>query len=123
MHHFPRIKSLQFAPSIERTVATQLLLRSIRDALSGISNVPDSVGAVTLESPTWVPGWHAPLLMVMKDVFPLDHDDTHDLHRLVDELFRQLQERMISGTSGSAEFKMLLSDLAENFHRAHAELL
>lgn len=56
MHHVPTIKSLQFAPSIERTAVTQLLLRFIRDALSGISYVPDLTGAETLESPTWVAG-------------------------------------------------------------------
>lgn len=42
----------------------------------------------------------------------------HDLHRFVDDLFAQLQERLTSGTSGPSAFKVLLSDLIDYFDRA-----
>ena len=85
MRRVPRIQPLQFPPSADRTAATQLLIRSMRDALSGIFDVADL---------------------------------THDLHRLVDDLFSQLQERLSSGTGGPAAFKILLSDFADYFDRA-----
>ena len=89
MHRVPRIQSLLFALSTDRTAATQLLVRSIRDALSGIFDVADPTGTITLVSPEWVPGWHAPLLKLVKASIHANRDDTHDLHRLVDDLFVQ----------------------------------
>ena len=114
----PRVQPLQFPPSTDRTVATQLLIRSIRDALSGIFDVADPTGTMTVNSPVWVPGWHAPLLKLTKAAINVNRDDTHDLHRLVDDLFSQLQERMMTGSSGPAAFKILLADFANYFDRA-----
>ena len=71
-----------------------------------------------MNSPVWVPGWHAPLLKLTKAAINANRGDTHDLHRLVDDLFSQLQERMVTGSSGPAAFKILLSDFADNFDRA-----
>ena len=51
MRRVPRVHLLQFSPSADRTAATQLLIRSMRDALSGIFNVADLTGAVTPTSP------------------------------------------------------------------------
>ena len=42
----PRIQPLQFSSNTDRTVATQLLVHSIRDALSGIFDVADPFGSV-----------------------------------------------------------------------------
>ena len=114
----PRVQLLQFPPSADRTAATQLLVRSLRDALSGIFDVADPTGTVTLTSPVWVPGWHAPLLKLTKAAITPNRDDNHDLHRLVDDLFSQLQERMTAGSSGSDAFKALLADFADYFDRA-----
>ena len=51
MRRVPRIQPLQFPPSADRTAATQLLIRSMRDALSGIFDVADPTGTVTMDSP------------------------------------------------------------------------
>ena len=118
MRRVPRIQPLQFPPSADRTAATQLLIRSMRDALSGIFDVADPTGTVTMDSPIWASGWNAPLLKLTKAAINANRDDTHDLHRLVDDLFSQLQERLSSGTGGSAAFKILLSDFADYFDRA-----
>ena len=117
MLRVPRVQPLQFPPSADRTAATQLLIRSIRDALFGIFDVADPTGAVTLTSPVWVPGWHAPLKLTKAAITP-NRDDTHDLHRLVDDLFSQLQERVAAGSSGPEAFKNLLADFADYFDRA-----
>ena len=117
MRHVPRVQTLQFPPSADKTAATQFLIRSIRDALSGIFDVADPTGTVTLTSPVWVPGWHAPLLKLTKAVTTPNRDDTHDLHRLVDDLFSQLQERITSASSGPDAFKTLLADFADYFDR------
>ena len=90
----PRLQPLQFFAHTDRTAATQLLVHSVRDALSGIFDVADPSGSVTMRSPTWVSGWHAPLLELTKASIVSNPDDTHTLHRLVDELFAQLQERL-----------------------------
>ena len=118
MRRVPRVQPLQFPPSADRTAATQLLIRSMRDALSGIFDVADPSEPVTLTSPVWVPGWHAPLLKSTKAVIAPNRDDTHDMHRLIDDLFSQLQERMTSGASGPVAFKTLLTDFADYFDRA-----
>ena len=90
----------------------------MRDALSGIFDVADPTGTVTLTSPVWVSGWHAPLLKLTKAAITPNYDDTHDFHRLIDDLFSQLQKRMTSGSSGPAAFKTLLADFADYFDRA-----
>ena len=118
MRRVPRIQPLQLPPSADRTAATQLLIRFMRDALSGIFDVADPTGTVTMDSPVWVSGWNAPLLKLAKAAINANRDDTHDLHRLVDDLFSQLQERLSSGTGGPAAFKTLLSDFGDYFDRA-----
>ena len=90
----------------------------MRDALSGIFYFADPTGTVTLTSPLWVSGWHAPLLKLTKAAEAPNRDDTHDLHSLIDDLFSQLQERLTSGSSGPAAFKTLLADFADYFDRA-----
>ena len=90
----------------------------MRDALSGIFDVVDPTGTVTMNSPVWVSGWHAPALKLTKAAINANRDDTHDLHHLVDDLFSQLQERMKTGTSGPSAFKILLADFADYFDRA-----
>ena len=88
------------------------------DALSGIFDVADPSRSVTLRSPVWVPGWHAPLLKLTKASIMANRDDTHTLHRLVDILFAQLQERLASGVDGPAAFRTLLIDVTTYFDRA-----
>ena len=90
----------------------------MRDVLSGIFDVADPTGTVTINSPVWVPGWHAPLLKLTEATINANRDDTHDLHRLVDDLFSQRQERMMTGSSGPATFRILLADFADYFYRA-----
>ena len=90
----------------------------MRDALSGIFDATDPTGTVTMHSPVWVPGWHAPLLKLVKAAIIGNRDDTHDLHRLVDDVFAQLQERISSGSSGPDAFKILLADFGDFFNRA-----
>ena len=118
MRRVPRVQPLHFSPSADSTAATQLLIRSMRDALSVIFHVADPTGAVTLTSPVWVPGWHAPLLKLTKAAITPNRDNTHDLHRLVDDLFSRLQERITTGSSGPAAFKILLADFTDYFDRA-----
>ena len=118
MRRVPRVQPLQFPPSADRTAATQLLIRSMRDALSGIFDVADPTGTVKMDSPVWVSGWNAPLLKLTKAAINANRDDTHDLHRLVDDLFSQLQEKLSSGIGGPAAFKTLLTDFADYFDRA-----
>ena len=118
MRRVPRIQPLQFPRSADRTAATQLLIRSMRDALSGIFDVADPTGTMTMDSPVWVSGWHAPLLKLTKAAINANRDDTHDLYRLVDDLFLQIQERPSSGSGGPAAFKTLLTDLTDYFDRA-----
>ena len=114
----PRIQPLQFSPHTDRTAATQLLVHSMRDALSGIFDVAGPSGSVTMRSPTWVSGWHAPLLKLTKASIIPNRDYTHILHRLIDDLFAQLQERLASGVDGPAAFGTLLTDVADHFDRA-----
>ena len=114
----PRVQPLQFSPHTDRTAASQLLTKSIRDALSGIFDVADPSGSVTMRSPSWVSGWHAPLLKLTKASVVPNRDNTHTLHRLVDDLFAQLQERLASGIDGPGAFKTLLTDVADHFDRA-----
>ena len=90
----------------------------MRDALSGIFDVADPTGTVTMNSPVRVPGWRAPLFKLTKAAINANRDDTHDLHRLVDDLFSQLQERMMTGSSEPAAFKTLLADFTDYFDRA-----
>ena len=90
----------------------------MRDAISEIFDVSDPTGTVTMNSPVWVPGWHAPLLKLIKAAVNANRDNTHDLHRLVDDLFSQLQERMTTGSSGPAAFKFCFADFADYFDRA-----
>ena len=71
----------------------------MRDALSGIFDVTDPTGTVIMHSP-------APLLKLVKAAIIGNRDDTHDLHRLVDDVFAQLQERISSGSSGPDAFKI-----------------
>ena len=118
MCRIPRVQPLQFPPSADRTAATRLLIRSMHDALPGIFDVTDPTGTVTLTSPVWVSGWHAPLLKLTKAAITPNRDHTHDLHCLIGDLFSQLKERMTSGSSGPAAFKTLLADFADYFDRA-----
>ena len=118
MRSVPRIQPLQFPPSADRIAATQLLIRSMRDALSGIIDVADPTGTVTMDSRVWVSGWNAPLHKLAIAAINANRDDTHDLHRLVDDLFLQLRESLSSGSGGPAAFKTLLTDFADYFDRA-----
>ena len=52
----PRVQPLPVSAHTDRTAATQLLVHSMRDALSGIFDVADPSGSVTMRSPTWVSG-------------------------------------------------------------------
>ena len=90
----------------------------MRDALSGIFDVTDPTGTATMNSTVWVPGWHAPLLKLTNAAINVNRDDNHDLHRLVDDLFSQLQERMMTGSSGPSASKILLVDFSDYFDRA-----
>ena len=114
----PRIQPLQFSPHTDRTAATQLLTQSMSDALSGIFDVADPSDSVTMRSSSWVSGWHAPLLKLTKASIVPNRDDTHTLHRLIDGLFAQLQERLASGVDGPAAFRTLLTDVTDYFDRA-----
>ena len=116
--HVPRVQPLQFSAHTGKTAATQLLVHSMRDNLSGIFDVADPSGSVTMRSPTWVSGWHAPLLKLTKASIVPNCDDTYILYRLVDDLFAQLQERLASGVDGPAAFRTLLTDVADYFNRA-----
>ena len=118
MRHVPRVQPLHFSAHTDRTAATQLLVHSMRDALSGFFDVADPSGSVTMRFLTWVSGWHAPLLKLTKAPIVPNRDDTHTLHRLVDDLFDQLQERLASGVDGPAAFRTLLTDVADYFDRA-----
>ena len=71
-----------------------------------------------MNSLVWVPGWHAPLFKLTKAAINANLDDIHDLHRLVDDLFSQLQERMMTGSSGLSAFTILSADFADYFDRA-----
>ena len=114
----PRVQPLQFSPHADRTAATQLLTQPMRDALSGIFDVADPSSSVTMRSPSWVSGWHAPLLKLTKASIVPNRDDTHTLHRLIDDLFTQLQERLASGVDGPAAFRTLLTDVTDYFDRS-----
>ena len=109
----PRVQPLQFPVHTDRTAATQPLVHSMRDALSGIFDVADPSGSVTMRSPTWVSGWHAPLLKLTKASIVPNRDDAHTLHRLVDDLFAQLRERLASGVEVPTAFRALLTDVAD----------
>ena len=63
-------------------------------------------------------GRHAPLLKLTKASIVPNRVDTHILHRLVDGLFAQLQERLASGVDGPTAFRTLLTDVADHFDRA-----
>ena len=90
----------------------------MRDALSGIFDVADPSSSVTMRSPSWVSGWHAPLLKLTKASIVPNRDDTHTLHCLIDDLFTQLQERLASGVNGPAAFKTILTDVTDYFDRS-----
>ena len=113
----PRIQPLQFFPLTDRTAATQLLVHSMRDALSGMFDVGDPSGSVAMRSPTWVSDWHAPPLKLTKASIIANRDDTRILHRLIDDLLAQLQERLASGVDGPAAFGTLLTDVVDYFDR------
>ena len=96
----------------------QILAHSMRDALSGIFDVANPSGSVTMRSLTWVSGWHAPLLKITKASIIANRGDTHTLHRLIDDLFAQLQERLASGVDGPVAFETLLTNVADYFDRS-----
>ena len=118
MRRVPRVQPLQFPPSTDRTTETQLLIRSMRDTLSGIFDVTVPTGTVTMNSSVWIPGWHAPRLKLTKAAINANRDNTHDLHRFVDDLFSQIQEGVATGSSGPAAYKVLFADFADYFDRA-----
>ena len=109
----PRVQPLQFSPHMERTAAAQLLVHSMRDALSGIFDDADPSGSVTMRSLIWVPGRHSPLLKLTKASIMANRDDTYTLHRLVDDLFAQLQERLVFDVDRPAAFRTLLIDVTD----------
>ena len=114
MRRVPRMQLLYFSPYTNRTAATQLL--STREALSDMLAVADPTGTMTMDdSLTWVSGWHALLFNLTKVSIHANREDTYDLHRLVDDLFSQLQERLNSGANEPAAFKILLADITEYF--------
>ena len=114
----PRVQPLHVSAHTDRTSATQLLIHSMRNALSGIFDVADPSGSVTMRSLTWVSGWHAPLLKLTKASIVPNRDDAHTLHRLVVDLSAQLQDRLASGVDWPAAFRTLLTDVADYFDRA-----
>ena len=65
---------------------------------------------------------HHSLKLTKASIVP-NRDRTHTLHRLVDDLFAQLQENLASGVDGPATFRTLLTDVADYFDRAPACLL
>ena len=67
-----------------------------------------------MRSTSWVLGWHALHLKLTKASVVPNRDDTHSQHRLVDDLFAQLQERLASGVA----IKTLLTDVTDHFDRA-----
>ena len=71
-----------------------------------------------MRSHTRVSWWHAPLLELTKASLVPNRDDMHTLHRLVDDLFAQLQERLASGVDGPAAFRIVLTDATYYFDRA-----
>ena len=90
----------------------------MRDALSDIFDLADPSDSVTMRSLIWVPGWQAPLLKLTKAFNIPNRNDTHTLHRLIDDVFAQLQERLDSGADRPAAFRTLLTDFADYFDRA-----
>ena len=90
----------------------------MRGALSGIFDIAHPSGSVTIISPTWVSGWHAPLLKLTKVSIIANRDVTHTPYHLIDELFAQLQERLASDVDGPAAFGTLQTDVADYFDRA-----
>ena len=111
----PRVQPLQFSAHTDRTAATHLLVQSMPDALSGIFDVADPSGSVTMMSPTWV-ACTTPKL-TKASIVP-NSDDTHTLHRLVDDIFAQIQERLASDVDGTAASRTLLTDAVDYFDRA-----
>ena len=111
----PRVQPLQFSPHTERTAAAQLFVHSMRDALYGILDDADPSGSVTMRSLIWVPGWHAPLLKLAKASIVANRDDTYTLHRLVDDIFAQLQEILVFDVDVPAAFRALLIDVTDYF--------
>ena len=59
-----------------------------------------------------------PSTQATKSTIHANSDDTHDLQRLVDDLFAQLKGRITKGASGLAAFKVLSTELANYFDRA-----
>ena len=99
MSRAPKVNTVQFSSYTDRTAATQLLMHPKRDAVSGFFNVANPTGISTMDSPTWGSGWHAPLLILTKASIHAGREDTQDLHRLVDDLFSQIQKRLNSGAN------------------------
>lgn len=56
-------------------------------------DVTDPTGTGTLETPDWVSGWHVTLVKLGKAVIQANRVLTHDINRLVDDLFAQHQEK------------------------------
>ena len=118
MRRVPRVQLLQFSVHKDRTAATKRFVHQLRDALSDIFNVVDPSDSVTMRSPIWFLGWHAPLFKFTKGSILPNRDDSHALHRLVDDLFAQLQETLDSDVDGLAAFRTVLIDIANDFDRA-----
>ena len=47
-----------------------------------------------------------------------NRDDTYTLHRPVDDIFAQLQERLVFDVDGPAAFRTLLADVTDYFDSA-----
>lgn len=71
----------------------QLFMNSMRDTLSGLFDVANPSATVTLDSPTWVSGWHDLLLALTKSAIHANRDDTQEFRRRFDDLFAHLHRK------------------------------
>ena len=84
------------------------------DALFGIFYVAEPTDTVKMNPATSIPGWHAPLLKLTEAFIQAYRDNTHVLHRFVDDLSLQIQERLDTGAAST----VILTDIADRFDRA-----
>ena len=88
MFRVPSFQPLPLSSSAGRSAPNQYF--PIRDSLTGIVEVIDPSGTVHIDSTARIPDYSSPLAKFASSVIYANRDDTHNVDRLIEDLFAQV---------------------------------